>query len=113
MKVLFLGDDLIFKVVPRIFPSLADELSLTLTNENSKTVINPTFTFELNEKRDKLVITLSEQPEDFKAQNKYDIEIQLNGSIIYLGKLIVLDSGTNVQNYEYGSQSTSRFKFKE
>ena len=110
MKVLFLGDDLILKVVPRVFPSLADEFSLILRNENTGLLIYPSYTFDIT---DKLEITIPTQPEDFKAQNKYDIEIQLNGSIIYLGKLIVLDSGTNVQNYEYGSQSTSRFKFKE
>lgn len=113
MKVLFLDNDLIFTLVPRIFPSLTDNLSLTLTNENSKVVINPTFTFELNEKRDKLVITLTETPENFALQNKYSIELKNDNDIIYLGKLIILQNGTNVQNYEYGSQSTSRFKFKE
>lgn len=110
MKVLFLGEELILKVIPRIFPSLADEFLLILRNENTGELIYPDYNFEIT---DKLEITLTTQPEDFKAKNKYDIEIQLDGSIIYLGKLIILENGTNVQNYEYGSQNTSRFKFKE
>jgi len=107
MKVLFLNEELIFKVVPRKYPSVNDEFILTFRNEN--TGVTPSYTFEIT---DKLEITLPTQPTDFAIQNKYDIEIVNNDEIIYLGKLIVLESGTNIQNYEYGSQSTSRFKFK-
>ncbi len=109
MKVLFLDQELIFKVVPRIYPSLNDEFLLTFRNENTGVTFTPSYTFEIT---DKLEITLPTQPTDFSIQNKYDIEIVLNNEIIYLGKVIVLESGTNIQNYEYGSQSTSRFKFK-
>ena len=109
MKVLFLDEELVLKLVPRVFPSLNDEFVLTFRNENTGVVINPSYTFEIT---DKLEITLPTQPTDFAIQNKYDIEIQLDNEIIYLGKAIVLESGTNIQNYEYGSQSTSRFKFK-
>lgn len=109
MKVLFLNEELIFKVVPRKYPSVNDEFILTFRNENTGVTFSPSYTFEIT---DKLEITLPTQPTDFAIQNKYDIEIVNNDKIIYLGKLIVLESGTNIQNYEYGSQSTSRFKFK-
>lgn len=109
MKVLFLDEELIFKVVPRKYPSVNDEFILTFRNENTGVTFTPSYTFEIT---DKLEITLPTQPTDFSIQNKYDIEIVLNNEIIYLGKVIVLESGTNIQNYEYGSQSTSRFKFK-
>jgi len=109
MKVLFLNEELIFKVVPRKYPSVNDEFILTFRNENTGVTFSPSYTFEIT---DKLEITLPTQPTDFAIQNKYDIEIVNNDEIIYLGKLIVLESGTNIQNYEYGSQSTSRFKFK-
>lgn len=109
MKVLFLDDELIFKVVPRKYPNVNDEFILTFRNENTGVTFSPSYTFEIT---DKLEITLPTQPTDFAIQNKYDIEIQLDNEIIYLGKAIVLESGTNIQNYEYGSQSTSRFKFK-
>lgn len=98
MKVLFLDNDLIFSVIPRVFPSLVDNLSLNLINENSKTVVTPDFTFDIT---DKLVITITETPTDFKIQNKYSIEIKNDNDIIYLGKLLVLENGTDVQNYEY------------
>jgi len=109
MKVLFLDEELIFKVVPRKYPNVNDEFVLTFRNENTGVTFSPSYTFEIT---DKLEITLPTQPTDFALQNKYDIEIQLDNEIIYLGKAIVLESGTNIQNYEYGSQSTSRFKFK-
>lgn len=110
MKVLFLDQELIFKVIPRIYPSLIDEFVLTFRNESTGVTFTPSYTFEIT---DKLEITLPTQPTDFAIQNKYDIEIKLNNEIIYLGKAIVLESGTNIQNYNYGSQSNSRFKFKE
>ena len=109
MKVLFLDEELIFKVVPRKYPNVNDEFVLTFRNENTGVTFSPSYTFEIT---DKLEITLPTQPTDFAIQNKYDIEIVNNDEIIYLGKAIVLESGTNIQNYEYGSQSTSRFKFK-
>ena len=111
MKVLFLDEELIFKVVPRKYPSVNDEFLLTFRNENTGVTFTPSYTFDITPDK-KLEITLPTQPTDFAIQNKYDIEIQLDNEIIYLGKAIVLESGTNIQNYEYGSQSTSRFKFK-
>jgi hypothetical protein len=110
MKVLFLDSELILKVIPRIFPSLVDTLTLNLVNENSGVVITPDITFEIT---DKLEITIINEPTDFKTQNKYSIELKNGSEIIYLGKLITLENGTNVQNYEYGSQTNARFKFKE
>lgn len=112
MKVLFLDEELIFKVVPRKYPSLIDEFILTFRNESTNVTFTPSYTFEITPKKE-LEITLPTQPTDFALQNKYDIEIKLDNEIIYLGKAIVLQSGTNIQNYNYGSQSNSRFKFKE
>jgi hypothetical protein len=109
MKVLFLDEELIFKVVPRKYPSVNDEFLLTFRNESTGVTFTPSYTFDIT---DKLEITLPTQPNDFALQNKYDIEIKLDSEIIYLGKAIVLESGTNIQNYNYGSQSNSRFKFK-
>lgn len=61
---------------------------------------------------DKLNIEVTAQPTEFKTQNKYEITL-LNGlEIIYKGKLIVLEAGTDIQNYDYGSQTTSRFQYK-
>jgi len=109
MKVLFLTEALEFSLIPRKYPIISDDLTLDLRNETTGTVITPAITFSVN---DKLNITITEQPLDFKTQNKYEVTISNDSEIIYKGKLIVLDSGTDVQNYNYGSQTTSKYSFK-
>jgi hypothetical protein len=109
MKVLFLETALEFSLIPRKYPFISDNLTLSLRNETTGIVINPAITFIVS---DKLNITLTAQPLDFKTQNKYEVTLLNDAEIIYKGKLIVLESGTDVQNYNYGSQTTSRYSFK-
>lgn len=109
MKVLFLGSQLVFSLIPSQFPANGDILLLSLRNEMTDFVINPDFTFSIT---DKLDITITTQPNDFKSQNKYEVELKNDSETIYLGKIIVLDINTDVQNYEYGSQTNSRFEYK-
>jgi len=109
MKVLFLNNPLIINLIPRKYPIISDVLTLNLRNENTGVVINPAITFSVD---DKLNITLTTQPLDFKTQNKYEVTVLKGGEIIYKGKLIVLESGTDIQNYNYGSQTTSKYSFK-
>ena len=109
MKVLYLDTTLSLSLIPRIYPEEGDTLILKLRNEISNLELTPEFTFSIT---DKLNLTITSQPDDFKTQNKYEIEI-LNGIVtIYLGKLLILEENTNVQNYEYGSQSNARFDYK-
>lgn len=110
MKVLFLTEVLTFSLIPRAYPLLTDNLVLSLRNEQTNVSIVPAFTFTVT---DKLNITITAQPADFKTQNKYEINLQNGGELIYLGTAIVLESGTNIQNYEYGTQTSKRFDYKE
>jgi len=109
MKVLFLTQALTFSLIPRKYPIISDTLTLDLRNETTGEVITPAITFTVT---DKLNITITAQPLDFKTQNKYEVTISNGSEIIYKGKLIVLDSGTDIQNYNYGSQTTSKYSFK-
>ena len=109
MKVLFLTETLEFSAIPRKYPYIYDSLSLVFRNENTGEVITPAITFTVT---DKLNITITTQPADFKTQNKYEVSVWNEGEIIYKGKLIVLESGTDIQNYNYGSQTTSKYSFK-
>lgn len=109
MKVLFLNDILNFSLVPRKYPTTLDNLTLTLRNELTGVELIPYFTATINSK---INITIEPQPTDFKSQNKYDITLKDGTEILYLGKLIVLDIGTDIQNYTYGTQTNSKFKFK-
>jgi hypothetical protein len=45
-----------------------------------------------------------EFPEDFKTQNKYEVTLLNANEIIYKGKMIVLEAGTDIQNYDYGKR---------
>ena len=108
MKVLFIDSNLNFSLIPRKYPLITDELSVKLRNENTNVEIISNFSFSLN---DKLNITL-ENHSDFRVSNKYEVEIKNNNEIIYLGKLLFLEQNTDVQNYTYGSQSDSKFKYQ-
>jgi hypothetical protein len=110
MKVLLLNTPLILKLVPRKYPILSDSLVLTLRNEATNTIITPEITFTTD---NYLNISILNQPNDFKAQNKYEITVKNGSEIIYMGKLIVLEEGTDVQNYEYKTQNNEYFRFKE
>lgn len=111
MKILFLGEPLLFTCIPRIYPVEQDELQLFLRNEFNGTILTPQISFIVAQK---LSIELTQQPEDFEERNKYEIELKVGSEIIYKGNLMVLKAGTDIQNYEYGSQSnTSRFSFSQ
>lgn len=109
MKVLLLETPLIFSIIPRKYPSIMDVLTLNLRNENTDEIISPEITFSVNERLD---IMLTTTPLDFKTQNKYEVTLLRGSEIIYKGKLIVLEKGTDVQNYTYASQTTSQYSFK-
>lgn len=108
MKVLFLGETLTFSVIPSVYPKQTDNLLLSLRNEMTDFVITPNITFTIT---DKLNITITLQPTDFVRMNKYEIELTNEGKVIYLGKLMIVDAGTNIQNYEYETQTNARFTY--
>lgn len=109
MKVLFLTEALIFSVIPRSYPLITDTITLSLRNEMTDETITPAITFTVT---DKLNITITAQPADFKTQNKYEVNIKNGTDIIYLGKMIILESGTDVQNYENSTQTNEKFGYK-
>jgi hypothetical protein len=109
MKVLFLTEALIFSVIPRSYPLITDTITLSLRNEMTDETITPAITFTVT---DKLNITITAQPVDFKTQNKYEVNIKKGTDIIYLGKMIILESGTDVQNYENSTQTNEKFGYK-
>lgn len=110
MKVLFLNTQLNFSVIPRVYPIALDNLLVTLRNEQTNHIFNADVTFTTD---NYLNVTILSQPIDFKAQNKYEITIKNDGVVVYLGKIIVLKEGTDVQDYEYKTQNNEYFRFKE
>ena len=110
MKVLFLNDVLKLVIVPREYPLNGDILTLFLRDEFSNEELTPPFTFETLGKR--LLVTITTQPPEFTTQKKYEITLKNGAEEIYLGKCIVLNAGTDVQNYEYNTQTNARFDYK-
>ena len=110
MKVLFLTQILKLVLIPRKYPLDGDVLTLFLRDEFSNEELTPPFTFETLGKR--LLVTITTQPTAFQTQKKYEITLKNGSEEIYLGKCIVLDAGTDVQNYEYNTQTNVRFDYK-
>jgi len=106
MKVLFLDTQLYFTVIPREYPLEIDNISLILRNEFTDEVLTPDISFEVGQK---LEITIINQPLAFAENQKYEVQILKDETIIYLGKLIVLKEGTDIQNYEYRQQTNTRY----
>jgi len=107
MKVLFLDNPLKISLIPRKYPLPNDVLTLTLRKEMDDTILTPAFTFIVGQK---LEITITTQPVQFKVLDKFDFELKNGNEVIYLGKIQILKNGTNTQNFEYGSQN-QRFQY--
>ena len=110
MKVLFLDADLDIYLIPRVYPLITDTLTLNLRREQSDVNISPAVTFVIDER---FKITITDQPSDFKTQNKYELELKNGTKTIYRGKIIILAEGTDVQNYEYNSQPNQRYDYRQ
>ena len=109
MKVLFFNDTLDIYLIPIEIPLIRDILTLELRNEVTNDLFYPNFTFTLTDLNVK--ITLLEHLADFKMNNKYSFVLKNGVKIIYIGKMICLENGTNIQTYEYGSQTNGRFQY--
>lgn len=72
-------------------------------------LLSPAFTFTIT---DKLNVRITTQPLQFKTQDKYEITVKNGSKTIYLGKMIVLESGTDVQNYKNSTQKNEKFGYK-
>lgn len=107
MKVLFLDNPLKISLIPRKYPLAGDVLTLTLRKEMDDTILTPAFTFTVGQK---LELTITTQPVQFKVLDKFDFELKNGSEVIYLGKIQILKNGTNTQNFEYGSQN-QRFQY--
>lgn len=109
MKVLKLELPLKIYLIPRIYPELLDNISLTLRNEMSNEVLTPNITFSVDQK---LEITINEELNYFNENDKFEIEVKKDTETIYLGKMVVLNSSVDIQNYEYSQNTTKRYDYK-
>ena len=106
MKVVELNKDVQLRAVVRVAPNLSDELELI----TGSTVLPLTWSTY----NGRLVFGF-DTPANWKATDRFDFKIKniTTDSIIYIGKLIVVKEGTDIQNYTPSTQKTQRFKHKE
>lgn len=107
MKVLFLNTSYTFSFIART-EIISEKISVSLRNEMTNVVIESESDFM--EVGGRTYLTLSGDTSDFKEKNKYEITLLSDGNLIYKGKAIILKEGTDVQNYEYGTQDNKFFK---
>ncbi len=112
MKIVKLDSIIEICAVVRTAQTLLYDLVLKLRNETTDTVIDVKISWVF--KRGRLRFFF-EQPEDFSAGNKYEIEIknEFTNDIVYRGKLLVVTEDTDIQNYTPSKQQTQRFKTKD
>lgn len=108
MKALILNNSLELHLIPRIYPNNTVNLVLNMRNEMTDEVLTPEIIVYIT---DLLNITILNT--EFKVQDKFQISLFSDGNLIYLGKLIVLKEGTDVQNYEYNTQKNEIFGYRQ
>lgn len=106
MKVLYLNSDFTFDLVPREYLNYDDLVVLELRKEMTNEVYTPDFTFVNGQKMTVKIL----ETDFFKVGDKYEIEINTPDRLIYLGKLLVVNENTDLQNFEYEKQN-GRFGF--
>ncbi len=107
MKVLFLNTPFTFSFIPRFTP-VNNSLSIQLRKEISNDIVNFSSNFTIENSR--YYVTLVNVDFTPNEKDKFELTIKDDDNIIYKGKLIVLAESTDVQNYEYGTQSSKFFK---
>lgn len=110
MKVIFENEPLIVKLIPRNYPLFNDIIICDFRNEIDNNVITISPSFTVNEF---VIFEIQTDLSFFKIQNKYEFTIRNNNEIIYVGKMMVLKAGTDIQNYEYKTQNNEYYRFKE
>lgn len=109
MKVIYLNKPYDINLVPRIYPEVEEELTLELRNESSDLTFQPEIAWIAG---NSLTVTITSGVPlgEFQSMDKYEMTLTNGLSIVYKGKLIIVDETTNVQNFIYTDQSNSRFE---
>lgn len=108
MKILF-ENELILSFVPRRIPT-ESEINVIFRNEMTSTLIEEKYTYSLV--KGKVFITINPNS-DFTAKNKYEVEVKELGETIYRGKMIYLEQGTDIQNYNQRTQTNKIYAYTE
>src|SRR3972149_4080130 len=90
------------KIIPRLYPLIADTITLTFENGIS-------IPFEWLVQGRLLIITLGDTTV-FTQRENYSFTVKNGIATIYKGKMIFLKDNTDVQNYTNQSQDNKRWQ---
>lgn len=98
-----------FTVIPRVLPNENDTLVVKMRNEitNAEQEIENSFSYQNNY----FTLTLADSP-FFQLNNKYELTILRDNSVIYKGKAIVISVNSSVQDYKHTEITGTKKKLK-
>ena len=92
----------VIKIVPRRYPIVGDSLVMTVENRPPVVV--------LWSKINNAIAVTVDTPSNYAQGGYYSFTIKIGSEIIYIGKILYVKKGTDIQNYTANSQDTKRWK---
>lgn len=96
-------------LVPRIFPNEGDTLEVNLRNELNDISKVPTNSFSYI--NNYFTLSIDNSDSYFKIQNKYELTIKRSETIIYQGKILCVEIGTDIQDYKHAIITNNKIQF--
>ncbi len=94
-------------IIPRIFPNIGDELSISIREEFSNITEEVEFTWDYINNYLNIYLTDSEF---YKLYSKYEVIVSRDGAIIYRGKMMVIDDTDSIQDFKRTSISNNKIR---
>jgi hypothetical protein len=109
MKIVFINNADTISLVPRSTIANTNTLELYLTSESDN--VKGNYVFSVNSYTNGVLrINTVSFSSLLKLGQTYKIELLDGVKLVYLGRLIVVDQNTDIQNYSRSLQSNSLFK---
>lgn len=84
-------------LVPKIYPTLGDILTVTMRNELTNVETDVINRFDYTDD----YMNLYFDSGDFKNKEKYELDVIYNGVNIYRGKVLIISGEVDIQNYTH------------
>lgn len=106
MKVITLDEPIIY-LVPRVYPELTDDLTIEVVNEETGESFSedPIWTIE----KQLIKIAVLETNLLVPLAN-YEFTLKNGSTIIYKGKMMLVDNNTDIQNFDPQTQEDKRWE---
>lgn len=93
----YLIADMRLTLVPKIYPTLGDTLTVNMRNELTNVTSSVDNRFNYTDDYMNLFIDSG----DYKDKEKYEIDVIYNNVNIYRGKVLIISGDVDIQNYKH------------